>query len=305
MSVQIKHLVIIGVGLIGGSVARVLRKSGVVHKITGVGRGQKNLEKAKELGVIDAWTHNIREAVVDADMVLIAVPMGMYEPVFIELAKALPENAVITDAGSTKQHAIEVAQRVLPDASRFVAAHPIAGTEQSGVEASFAELFENHTCILTPEPSTSVKAFDKVKSLWLATGSHVIEMDANEHDSLLATVSHLPHLAAFALINAVRKQSRDDYDPFQFAAGGFRDFTRIASSSPEMWRDIALYNKDALVKQIDALQAELMGMKVALLEGDGSLLLKSFSEAKQARDAWLISTQEDNFSVEKQGEETL
>jgi len=283
----VKHLVVIGVGLIGGSVARALKHAGFVGHVTGVGRSRENLDRARELGIIDHWTHDIAEAVHDADVVLVAVPMGAYDRVFAELAISLPKGALVTDAGSTKQHAIDVARRHLPDPSLFVPAHPIAGTEQSGAEASFAELFEDRSCILTPEPSTSLKAFDKVKALWSATGSHVIEMDARQHDDLLAAVSHLPHLAAFALVNAVRKQGDEQHDPFKFAAGGFRDFTRIASSSPEMWRDIAISNRPALVKEIDALQAELVEMKKALINGDGDKLLKLFSAAKKARDEWL------------------
>jgi len=283
----IDHLVVIGVGLIGGSVARALKHVGFVGRVTGVGRSRENLDRARELGIIDHWTHDIADAVHDADMVLVAVPMGGYDRVFSELAASLPEGALITDAGSTKQHAIEMAHTHLPDPSRFVPAHPIAGTEQSGAEASFAELFEDRSCILTPGPSTSMKAFDKVKALWSATGSHVIEMDAASHDNLLAAVSHLPHLAAFALVNAVRKQGDEQHDPFQFAAGGFRDFTRIASSSPEMWRDIAISNSPALIEEIDALQAELTEMKNALISGEGEELLESFSAAKKARDEWL------------------
>ena len=282
------HLVVIGVGLIGGSFARALRQSGQVGRVTGVGRSVANLERARELGIIDHWTHDIGEAVADADLVLVAVPMGGYEQVFKELAGSLPAGALITDAGSTKQHPIEVANRLLPDPSRFVPAHPIAGTEQSGAEASFTELFEGKLCILTPSDVTAPDALSAVEKLWCATGSRTISMDAASHDNFLASVSHLPHMAAFALVNAVHNQTdADDNDPFRFAAGGFRDFTRIASSSPEMWRDIALANKDALGDKITAFQAELSILKDALEKGDGEALLKAFATAKQARDAWL------------------
>lgn len=287
---KINHLVVIGVGLIGGSVARALRHAGVVDRVTGVGRGRENLDRARELGIIDHWTHDIAEAVHDADMVLVAVPMGAYDRVFAELASSLPENALITDAGSTKQHAIEVAKKHLPNPSRFVPAHPIAGTEQSGAEASFAELFEDRLCIITPLDGADEEAVTMVESMWRATGARVVSMDAASHDDFLASVSHLPHLAAFALVNAVRKQSDsndEEHDPFRFAAGGFRDFTRIASSSPEMWRDIAISNAPAMIKKIDALQAELAGMREALTGGDGEKLLEAFAAAKAARDAWL------------------
>ncbi|MES0371079.1 MAG: prephenate dehydrogenase/arogenate dehydrogenase family protein [Mariprofundaceae bacterium] len=283
----VDHLVVIGVGLIGGSVARALKHAGFVGRVTGVGRSRENLDRARELGIIDHWTHDISEAVHDADMVLVAVPMGAYDRVFAELAESLPEHASITDAGSTKQHAIDVVNKHPSIASRFVPAHPIAGTEQSGAEASFAELFEDRFCILTPEGDVDEQTVAAVEAMWRATRSHVIRMDAGSHDDLLASVSHLPHLTAFALVNAVRKQADDEHDPFRFAAGGFRDFTRIASSSPEMWRDIALSNSTALVDQIDALQAELTEMKAALTSGDGEKLLETFNAAKKARDAWL------------------
>ena len=285
---KINHLVVIGVGLIGGSVARALRHAGCVERITGVGRARENLDRARELGIIDHWTHDIAEAVHDADMVLVAVPMGAYDHVFAKLETALPESALITDAGSTKQHAIDVAAKHLSNPSRFVPAHPIAGTEQSGAEASFAELFEDRLCIITPIDGTDRDVVATVEMMWQATGARVECMDAASHDDFLASVSHLPHLAAFALVNAVRSQGDDDQrDPFRFAAGGFRDFTRIASSSPEMWRDIALSNRGALIEKIDALQAELASMKEALTEEDGESLLKAFAAAKEARDAWL------------------
>ena len=277
----------VGVGLIGGSIARALKHAGFVGRVTGVGRSRENLDRARELGVIDHWTHDIAEAADDADLVVVAVPMGAYDRVFSELAKTLPKKAVVTDAGSTKQHAIDVARKHLSDSSRFIPAHPIAGTEQSGVEASFAELFEDRLCILTPTENADAESLALVTTMWEATKSRVVQMDAKQHDDFLASVSHLPHLAAFALVNAVRKQGDDEHNPFQFAAGGFRDFTRIASSSPEMWRDIALSNRDALSVNIDALQAELAELKRVLESGDGEKLLQSFAAAKKARDEWL------------------
>jgi len=283
----IKHLVVIGTGLIGGSLALALKKAGVVERVTGVGRNRDNLELAKTRGIVDDWTHDIAAAVSDADIVLLAVPMTAYESVFAAMADSLPDTAIVTDAGSTKQSAIAAAQIFLPDHCRFVAGHPIAGTEQSGAGAAFAELFENHLCILTPQDKTDVQALQTVRAMWETAGSRVICMTPAEHDDFLAAVSHLPHLAAFALVNAVRKQGNDEHEPFEFAAGGFRDFTRIASSSPQMWRDIALCNKTAVIHQLDALQDELTAMKLALQSGDGEQLLNDFKAAKTARDAWL------------------
>jgi prephenate dehydrogenase len=282
---SIKHLVVVGVGLIGGSLSLALKRAGLVQRVTGVGRSRENLELACELGVIDDWTHDLAEAVRDADMVLLAVPMTAYDGLFKAMADVLPAHAIVTDAGSTKQSAIAAAGRHLPNPGRFVAAHPIAGTEHSGAAAAFAELFEDHLCILTPDDQTDVEALAAVKSMWLATGCHIREMDAAVHDDALAGVSHLPHLAAFALVNAVSRQAGDD--PFEFAAGGFRDFTRIASSSPAMWRDIALCNKQALMGKIDALQHELTVLRDALEAGDGERLLQEFEAAKHARDTWV------------------
>jgi prephenate dehydrogenase len=282
---SIKHLVVVGVGLIGGSLSLALKRAGVVQRVTGVGRSRENLELARELGVIDDWTHDLAEAVRDADMVLLAVPMTAYDELFKTMADVLPAHAIVTDAGSTKQSAIAAAGQHLPNPSRFVAAHPIAGTEHSGASAAFAELFEGHLCILTPDDHTDAEALATVKSMWETAGCDIKEMDAAEHDDALAGVSHLPHLAAFALVNAVSRQA--GADPFEFAAGGFKDFTRIASSSPAMWRDIALCNKQALMGKIDALQSELAVLREALQADDGERLLHEFEAAKQARDAWV------------------
>jgi len=285
----IGRLSIIGVGLIGGSLARALRNAGAVDHITGIGRGRENLERALELGVVDAWTQDIAAGVKDADMVLIAVPMGMYDQVFKAISGSLGKNTIVTDAGSTKQHAIDAATLSMKNPDNFVPAHPIAGTEQSGVDASFAELYDNRTCILTPLKSTNPAALSTVESMWQIAGSNVVQMDAKTHDDLLAGVSHLPHIAAYALVNAVQRQKVDGYDPFEFAAGGFRDFTRIASSSPHMWRDIALSNREPLLRKIAALQDELEILRLALERKDSNLLLDEFYAAKQARDAWLAN----------------
>lgn len=283
----IGHLVVVGVGLIGGSASLALKKHGAVGRVTGVGRGRDNLELAKKRGIVDAWTHDIGEAVQDADAVLLAVPMSAFESVFAAMAGTLPKHAIVTDAGSTKQSAIAAAKKFLPNPERFIAAHPIAGTEKSGANAAFSGLFEHALCVMTPEKSSDPEALEIARNLWSQTGSHVISMDAAEHDAFLASVSHLPHVAAFALVNVVRKQGGKGHDPFQFAAGGFRDFTRIASSSPEMWRDIALCNSEALMDQIDAFQRELNGLREALKSGDSERLKREFSAAKEARDTWL------------------
>jgi len=288
----IEHLVIIGVGLIGGSLARSLRQAGVVQRITGVGRSRKNLEKALELGVVDHWTYHVEEAVVDADMVVICVPMGAYAGVFQSMAAHLKPHTLVTDAGSTKQQAIVLAKQYLPNPDAFVAGHPIAGTEHSGVEASFAGLYQDHYCILTPTESNAAVDVLRVQKMWEIVGSQVMKMPADEHDLLLASVSHLPHLTAYALVNAVRKSALDSQQPFQFAAGGFRDFTRIASSSPQMWADIALANQTALLQKMDALIVEMQQMREHIAQGNRDQLDASFRQAKHARDRWLAENGE-------------
>ncbi len=286
---MIQTLAVIGVGLIGGSLALALKEKGVVAKIIGVGRSETNLKLAQSLGIVDEWTTSLVDAVQDADVVILAVPMGAYAEIFAEIAPVLKEGAIVSDAGSTKQHALKAAQKHLPKSVHFVAAHPLAGTEKSGADAAFKTLYQGHLCIITPTEETNAQALLVIEKMWQNAGAQIMRMAAAEHDALLAAVSHLPHLAAFALVNAVQEQKTDTFNPFAFAAGGFRDFTRIASSSPIMWRDIALANSEALVSQIDRFQDELQVLKQALIAGDANKLEQSFSSAKTARDAWLIS----------------
>ena len=283
MSLSIKHLVVIGTGLIGGSLALALKRVGCVAKVTGVGRNVSNLQDAMRLGVIDDFSHDIAKTVSDADMVVVAVPVAACNQVFAAMAEALPEHAIVTDVGSTKQSVMASARRYLPQPARFVPGHPIAGTEHSGAAAAFATLFEGKKCILTPDAQTDREALQAVQAMWQQAGAYVEVMEAAAHDDMLAAVSHLPHLAAFALVNVVGRNEQ----AFRFAAGGFRDFTRIASSSPEMWRDIALCNRSAIVDKIDALEEELRALRAALHAQDGDALLEKFAAAKQARDAWM------------------
>ena len=285
---MIQTLTIIGVGLIGGSLALALKEKGAVGTVIGAGRSEANLQRAQDLGIVDKWTTSLTEAVKDADVVLIAVPMGAYEQVLKTIAPALKEGAIVTDAGSTKQYAIKAAS-CLPEHVSFVAAHPLAGTEKSGADAAFSTLYQEHLCMITPQDDVNTDALVVVKAMWQDAGANVLMIPAAEHDELLAAVSHLPHLAAFALVNAVNKQKTDDFAPLSFAAGGFKDFTRIASSSPEMWRDIALANRDALESQVDKLVDELQHIKSALQNQDKDKLTALFSSAKDARDTWLAN----------------
>ena len=291
---MIQTLAIIGVGLIGGSLSLALKEKGAVGKVIGAGRNEDNLKLAQSLGIVDNWTTSLTDAVSDADVVLLAVPMGAYAHVMQTIAPALKAGVIVTDAGSTKQHALEEAAKYLPSHAHFVAAHPLAGTEKSGADAAFSTLYQDHLCIITPNDSTHEQALTVVKHIWESAGANVLTMPADEHDKLLGAVSHLPHLAAFALVNAVNKQKTDSFDPMAYAAGGFKDFTRIASSSPDMWRDIALANRDALEQQIDILMDELQNIRVALQASDKKSLTALFSSAKDARDDWLAKRKKEN-----------
>lgn len=283
-TLHIGKLCIIGVGLIGGSVARALRECNCVDSIVGTGSKLANLQRAEELGVIDAYVQDSAAAVEDADVVLVAVPLGAMGSVFEQIRPHLSPNTILTDVGSAKQSVIEAARDVfdgLP--AKFVPGHPIAGTEKSGVEASFAELFQHRRVILTPLTETEPSALEKIKQLWQACGAQVIEMDAVHHDAVLAATSHLPHMLAYALVDTLARMD-DSQEIFDYAAGGFRDFTRIASSDPVMWHDICLANREQLIRVMRAFSDDLHRLCDAMEQGDGDFLKTTFRRAKSARD---------------------
>ena len=284
---MIKRLAVIGVGLIGGSLARALREAGAVEEIVGCGRGKENLEKALELGVIDSYTHDIGEAVTGADMVFLAVPLGTMKTAFSAMNGHLMENAVITDGGSSKASVVAAAREVFGEVpSGFVPGHPIAGTEQNGVEASFSTLYQNRRVILTPLHETDPQATASVKAMWEACGSSVAEMSVTHHDEVLAATSHLPHMLAFGLVDTLSRM-KENAEMFRYAAGGFRDFPRIASSNPVMWRDVCLANSEALSKMLEAFAEEMNDLANTISRGDGDHLLEIFERAKAARDRFV------------------
>ncbi len=287
---MIRKLVIIGVGLIGGSLARALREQGAVEEIVGCGRGKENLEKAVELGVIDRYTHDAGEAVKDADMIFLAVPLGAMVATFEAIKPHLADDAIMTDGGSVKGCLIRDAEAVFGTVpSNFVPGHPIAGTEHNGVEASFPELYQNRRIILTPLTTTSPDALQRVTDMWQLCGAEVTNMDVEHHDEVLAATSHLPHMLAFSLVDSLAQMKEND-EIFRYAAGGFRDFTRIASSNPVMWRDICLANQNALGNMLHRFADEITDLANALKEGDGKHLLDTFERAKAARDRYVDST---------------
>lgn len=285
---RINKLVIIGVGLIGGSFALALKKARMVKQVVGVGRSRRNLQTALRRGIIDRVETDAAHAVVDADLVLIGVPVGQMPGVFARIAPALPSQAIITDAGSTKQDVIAAARRHLgAHFVRFVPAHPIAGTEHSGAAAAFPELFHDRNLILVPQPETRAAAVRVVRAAWTACGVRIVRMQAAEHDAIFGAVSHLPHVAAFALMSLLAKQ-RDAKRLLGFSSGGLRDTVRIAGSSPEMWRDICTANRTALVPLLDDYISELESARTALAAGNGDALEAMFSAAQRARTRWLI-----------------
>lgn len=281
---MINHLVIIGVGLIGSSLALALKQAGYVRRVTGCGRNEANLQRGIELGVIDDYNLSMAEAVKNADVVMLAVPLGAMQSTFKAIKPTLSANTIVTDAGSAKRTVVEAARKELGELShRFVGGHPIAGNERSGVEAGFATLYQKRKVILTPEQDTDLDAVNVVEAMWRASGAEVENMEVQHHDVILAATSHLPHMLAFSLVSHLSKMT--DYDEiFSYAAGGFRDFTRIAASDPVMWRDICLANGDALLELIAGYQLELEHISDAIKTQDAEALFDLFRDAKHTRD---------------------
>jgi len=281
---RIERLAIIGVGLIGGSLARALREQGSVGEIVGYGRTLENLSEAVRLGVIDGAENSAAAAVRDADMVVVAVPIGSTRPVLEAIRDALSPNAVVTDVGSVKAPVVADARAALGARFRdFVPGHPIAGTERSGVAASFAELFARRRVILTPDAQTDIAAVAQVRAMWAAVGADVKTMTVEEHDHILAASSHLPHALAYALVDMFVRL--DEHRAiFDCAGGGFRDFTRIAASDPTMWRDIFLANRTELLALLRQYQDDLQALAQAIEQGDGQWLWDTCVRAKHARE---------------------
>jgi len=284
MATAFNKICIYGVGLIGGSLARAYKSAHPNVEIMGAGRNEDKLQQAKDLGVIDSFNSDLSLALDGADLLVVAVPVGSIESAFEKLKPHLTESIIITDVGSTKGNVVTCAQKVLQQlAKNFVPGHPIAGIEKSGAEAAFAELFKQRRVILTPTENTDSNATKRITALWQACGAEVVEMSVEHHDEVLAATSHLPHMLAFSLVDTLSKMN-DKQEIFKYAAGGFRDFTRIASSSPEMWQDICLANSDALVEVIEKFQTDLTNLTKAIESGDSETILKLFSHAKTARD---------------------
>jgi prephenate dehydrogenase len=284
---RVEKVLVIGLGLIGGSLARSLKVSGFAADIWGYGHRDVSLIKGLELGVIDRYSLDLEEALAGVDIVVIGTPTLTANEILKQVLPAVGPDTVITDVASVKGSLLKTARDVcrgkLPP--NLVLGHPIAGSERSGVGASREDLFIDHRVILTPEPETDPAALSLIRDMWLSTGAEVVELGVEEHDAILAATSHLPHVLAYALVDALAGNTRCE-DIFRFAAGGFRDFTRIASSDPDMWRDIALANRDELLKAIDGFTDKLAELRRAVADGDGEAMHETFSAAKAARDAF-------------------
>ena len=281
------RLAVIGVGLIGGSLALALKKAGAVGEVVGCGRGKPNLETAVALGVIDRYSRDPAEAVRGADVVFLATPVRSLARVTQSLLPGLKAGAILTDGGSVKGEVIRTIEPLLPDTVHFVPGHPIAGTEQSGAEAAFATLYRGKRCILTPTEKTDAAALDLVERMWTLAGSEVVRMPQEKHDRVLAAISHLPHMVAYSLVNAVGSYDHYEENILEYSAGGFRDFTRIASSDPTMWRDIALSNRDALLEMMEHFEKFFAELKKDVREGKDEKLFEFFLRSKQLRDGIL------------------
>jgi prephenate dehydrogenase len=281
------RVVIIGAGLIGGSFALALKQAGAARHIVGLGRSPEAMARALELGIIDEIATNPEDAMRGAELVLIAAPVAQTAPILASLLPHLEAHTIVTDAGSTKSDVVAAARSMLGERiGQFVPGHPIAGSEANGPDAATALLYRGKKTVLTPLPENLDADVEKVAAAWRACGAIIHRLTAEKHDRVFAAVSHLPHLLAFALVDDIAAKPHAD-QLFRYAASGFRDFTRIAGSSPEMWRDISLANRDALLGELDAYLAQLATMRAMLAAGDGAALESVYANAQRARCAWI------------------
>lgn len=294
-----KRVAIFGVGLIGGSFALALKKAGAVHQVVGVGRSQASLQRALELGIIDEIATSIEVAVQGADLILIAAPVAQTGAILAAIEPHLQAGTVVTDAGSTKSDVVAAARQALGNKlNQFVPAHPIAGRELNGPEAALADLYLGKKTVITPLVENSAADVAMVASAWQDCGAIIHQLSPAEHDTVFASVSHLPHLLAYALVDDIAKKAHADL-LFQYAASGFRDFTRIAGSSPEMWRDITLANRSALLQELDSYTGQLAQLRSHLEAGNGPAIEAIYTNAQRARHNWISAIE----SAEKQSKD--
>jgi prephenate dehydrogenase len=283
----LKKITIFGVGLIGGSFALALKNAGAVQQVTGIGRSAASLARARELGIIDVISTSVAEAVRDADLILLAAPVAQTEAILASIKPHLNPGTVVTDAGSTKTDVVAAARKALGEkVFQFVPGHPIAGRESNGPDAAIPDLYVGKKVVLAPLPENPSDYVARVADAWQQCGAIIHKLTAEEHDRVFAAVSHLPHLLAYALVDDIAKKPHANL-LFQYAASGFRDFTRIAGSSPEMWRDISLANQEALLHELDAYMAQLVQVRSMLAASNGTALESVYANAQQARQNWI------------------
>lgn len=279
-----EKIALIGIGLIGSSLARAIRQKGLAREISIATRSAETLETARKLNLGDTYTTSSAEAVENADLVIVSVPVGASGAVAKEIAGSLKPGTTLTDVGSTKASVIAQMEPHVPEGVHFIPGHPLAGTEHSGPEAGFAELFENKWCILTPLPGTDEAAIEKLKAFWEACGSHVEMMEKDHHDRVLAIVSHLPHIIAYNIVGtADDMETVTESEIIKYSASGFRDFTRLAASDPTMWRDVCLHNRDAILEMLSRFSEDLASLQRAIRWGDGDKLFDLFTHTRHVR----------------------
>ncbi|MGQ0526740.1 MAG: prephenate/arogenate dehydrogenase family protein [Alphaproteobacteria bacterium] len=289
-----QNVTIIGLGLIGSSLARAIRQSGLAAHLTAADISEDVCNRVRALGLCDEVTGNLSAAVKNADLVIIAVPVGAYASVGQSISLFLKPGTIVTDVGSVKASAIEALAPFIPAHVHLVPGHPIAGTEHSGPEAGFAELFQKRWCILTPLPQSDIQAVEKITKLWEACGAMIEIMDAEHHDLVLGTTSHLPHLIAYTIVGTANALEDDiKGEVIKFSAGGFRDFTRIAASDPAMWRDVFLNNKTAVLEMLQRFNEDLSALQKAIRQSDGDFLFDFFTRTRAIRRAIIDQGQAD------------
>ncbi|RWD27297.1 MAG: prephenate/arogenate dehydrogenase family protein [Mesorhizobium sp.] len=279
-----EKIALVGIGLIGSSLARVIRRDGLARHVAIATRSPATLARAEELGLGDSYATDARQAVRDADLVIVSVPVGSSGEVAEEIAPALKKGAILTDVGSTKASVIAQMQPYVPDGVHFIPGHPLAGTEKSGPDAGFADLFDNRWCIFTPVPGTDPAALERLSEFWRRCGSNIDTMDPQHHDMTLAIVSHLPHIIAYNIVGTADDlESVTKTEVIKYSASGFRDFTRLAASDPTMWRDVCLHNKDAILEMLARFSEDLASLQRAIRWGDGEKLFDLFTRTRAVR----------------------
>ena len=295
MNNTFEKVCIVGLGLIGGSIGLAIKRSNISNQITGYARSNSTLERAIELGLVDSVKDNLKDAVNNSDLVILATPLSTFRELVEEMNPFLKKGCIITDTGSAKLTVIEDLKDILPNGVEFVPGHPIAGTEESGPDAGFAELFDNRWCILTPTEDNSSNAVDLVKDFWESIGSKVEIMDPMHHDKVLAITSHIPHLIAFNIVGTANNLANvTEKEVIKYSAGGFRDFTRIAASDPKMWSDIFTYNSDAVLEMLDLFSNDLAKLKAAVIKKDSDLLFSNFEKTREVRKNIIDAGQEES-----------